>query len=257
MDKDITSMLQMRDPNGILDPSIADFSRYPCLLQYSKKTSSEWQYDPLRRCAVQAEYASGLKDAMNLVHSTSGLVTMKMLMMYADGNEHCWHEISDKMFPGYGYGHDIDCWRSIQKRGLIDFHSKRDRGKKFYVLSSLGKEVLDIAKKNDVCFRVLRWFKLDEDEIIPAMMKADLQGEESYKDTEPEAVIAMLQALFDRASAIRQLGSAYRWMNMIARFMKKSSSFYKMMRMPEVVAWIDAHSSSHEVDAFRKKFIKT
>jgi len=238
--------VELHDANEILEPSTRTFAGYPFLQTHAMMTREIYS------CYGNYNDPYGLREAINLSHATAGLVAMKMLMMYADGNEHHWREISSKLFPDKGYGHDIDCWRSLIDRSLISFSSKHAHGMKFYKITSFGREVLDIIKANDPYFRVVRWFKIDEDEVIPAMMQADLQGEEAYRDAEPEAFINLLECLFNPGSGMRRLGSAYRWMNTVVRLIKTNCMFFEKFTMPEVTGWLDSHKHYYGIEKFYK-----
>lgn len=229
----------LHDSNNLLMPSTMAFEDFPLLEKFAQQTNA------------QVNYWHYYKKALALAHATKGQVTMKMLLIYADGNEHSWQEVSTKLFPN-NPGKDIDCWRSLEERELITFSSKGKYGRKFYRITYFGREVLRVLDVNNVYFRVVRWFKLDEDKIIPAMMKADLNGEESWKDTLPESIIALLEALFNPTSKMHKLGSCYRWMNNVVWLVKHSQEFFEKIVHPDVTDWLDSHMHYYGVEKFYK-----
>ena len=85
----------LHDNFKILEPGALSPAAYPLLKSHSLKTTTfkDW-------CNTPHLDAYGVRDVANLIHATPGQITMKMLMVYADGNEHSWREISDKLFPG-------------------------------------------------------------------------------------------------------------------------------------------------------------
>ena len=176
----------------------------------------------------------------NLVHSTHGKVTVKMLNFYRDGNEHHYRDICKALFPDKNIGHDYDIWKSLVKHHMIAFSSKHKHGSMFYKITPAGEEVLAVADANQPYYRVMRWYGMEEDEMISEMVKADLNGEEAYKDRDPETLIALLEELFNPSSKMRTLGSAYRWMNKVIDCLKRNSTFYDDMTSEEVMKWLEA-----------------
>lgn len=166
----------LHDNYKILEPGAFSSTEYPLLKSHSLKTrtSRDW-YDESHLDAY------GAREVANLIHSTSGHMTMKMLQIFEDGHEHHYREIVKKLFPEKGYGHDLDCFRSLENHKMIEFSSKHSHGMKFYRIIDFGREMLKVVKANQVYFRVARWFKIKGEDICTAMMKADLNGEESKK----------------------------------------------------------------------------
>ena len=221
----------LKDNNSILTPKMLDFKSFSMLCQYA-----------LTQCE---------RKAFNMMHSTFGLVTVNMLNVYHDGNEHHYKDVLQALFPGKPYGHDYDCWKSLVFKKLIKFSSKHSYGSKYYEITPLGREVLEIANANQAYFRIMRWFKIKGEDIYAAMMKADLNGEESWKDLLPETMLELFKQLFDPDSKMRQLGSAYRWMNNVINLLKNDNDFYEKATVPEVMDWIESHRSSNiEVQNF-------
>ena len=239
------------DSYGILPPRKPVFFNCPHLSALAVKTRP----DPFYRIdsgPTTIEY--GKKFAYCLMYALKSRVTMKMLALYADDCEHHYEHICKQL--NIPYGNDIDCWRSLIDRELIALSSKSKTGKKFYKITSLGHEVLEIAEANQVYHRVARWFKVKGDPTIE-MMKADLNGEESWKDQLPEAYIDLLEALFNPASRVRQIGSAYRWMNNVMYLAKTSPDFLEKLYSPEVQAWLSAHVATWPgIAVFMKKIAR-
>ena len=123
----------LHDNYKILEPGAFSSTEYPLLKSYSLKTMTV------------------LKVA-NLIHYTFGHVTMQMLQTFEDGHEHNYREIVEKLFPDKGYGHDIDCFRSLEKYKMIEFSSKHSHGKKFYRITDFGREMRKVVKANQVYF---------------------------------------------------------------------------------------------------------
>lgn len=186
-----------------------------------------------------------------ILHATPSLVTMKMLKIYEDGNEHHYTDVCRELFPDKSYGHDIDCWRSLVKRGMISFSSKHSHGKMFYKISDFGREVLSIVEANRLYSRISRWFKVDDDDRCTAMMEADLRGEEAWKDLLPESFIELFEALFNPTSSLRRIGSCYRWMNNTVWLIKSNNEFYQKIDCPEVMSWLQEHKDIYRgIDKF-------
>lgn len=252
----------LHDNYKILEPSALSLAGYPRLKAHAEKTRLLRYYDytyGLDGSRVSRETTRvenyGAREAANLIHATAGHVTMKMLKVYEDGNEHHYLEVCQHL--ELAPGHDIDCWRSLEDRGLISFSSKRDHGKKFYRITDLGQEVLRATRANQVYFRVARWFKIKGEDVCTAMMKADLNGEESWKDLLPETLEALLEALFNPASEIHALGSVYRWMNNFMYLLKNNDEFYEKIDCPEVHTWLQANKDKYSaVSRFLVKFAR-
>lgn len=202
----------------------------------------------------------------NIVHSTHGKVAVKMLSFYRDGNEHHYRDICKALFPGKNVGHDYDIWKSLVNHCLIAFSSKHSHGSMFYKITLAGEEALAIADANQPYYRVMRWYVMEEDEMISEMVKADLNGEEAYKDRDPKTLIALLEELFNPSSKMRTLGSAYRWMNKVIDCLKENSTFYDDMTSEEVMKWLEDSKDKwpeiyaylnvlHKVSKARGKFI--
>lgn len=240
----------MCDSYKILEPTTHIFGGFSLLDEHASKMSKEFDY------MTQVYKMSGTRytrEARNLSYAVSGQVTMKMLAVYADGNEHHYDEVCKAL--DLAYGHDIDCWRSLIDRSMIGFSSKKGHGRKYYTITDFGKEVLRVVEANQVYFRVARWYKIKGEDVFTAMMKADLAGEESWKDLLPESLTALLDALFNPSSKIRQLGSAYRWMNNFMYLLKTNDEFYQKIDCPEVLSWLQQNKSRYPaISRFLKIF---
>lgn len=177
------------------------------------------------------------KHLRNLIHSVKGTVTMKMLAIYADGKEHHWDEINPKI--GIPKGNDIECWHSLIHRNLIAFSSKHERGRKFYTITPLGKDILRVTEINHVFYRIARWFKMKGD-IYSKFLMADVNDttDSPIVDLVPENFLALAKALFDPSSELNRIGSSYKWMNSFVWLTKNSRNFYEQFYTPEVLDWI-------------------
>ena len=249
-----TNLDEFHDNYGILVPRGIYFIKCPCLTEHSMKSKQvrdTWWLDN-----SQNHYENyGRREALNLAHATSSHITMKMLAVYRDGNEYHYHDVCKAL--NIAQGHDIDCWRSLVDRGLIAFSSKRSYGKQYFRITPFGQEVLEIVNANQVYYRVARWFKIKGDDVFTAMMKADLNGEESWRDLLPETINALLEALFNPQSRIHQIGSVYRWMNNFMYLVKSNREFLEKVNVPETRAWLDSHMTSYPgVATFLKKLAR-
>jgi hypothetical protein len=240
----------MRDSYKILEPTSTILTGFNKLDEYSRMRTREYDYWTHQYKMTDSRQN---KTARNLSYAVSGQVTMKMLAVYADGNEHHYDEVCQAL--DLAYGHDIDCWRSLIDRSMIGFSSKKAHGRKYYTITDFGKEVLRVVEANQVYFRVARWYKVKGEDVFTAMMKADLAGEESWKDLLPESLAALLDALCNPSSNIRQLGSAYRWMNNFMYLLKTNDEFYQKIDCPEVLSWLQQNESRYPaISRFLKIF---
>ena len=219
----------LHDLNHILEPRPLALSALPniSMLTASHSSSGYMQSETMYRMSQVAK---------NLIHAVKGSVTMKMLMVYADGKEHHWDEINPMI--GIPIGNDIDCWHSLINRHLIAFSSKHKRGRKFYTITPFGRDVLKIIEENNVFYRVARWFKLKGD-IYSKLLTADISGDDSpVVDLTPENFLALAKAMLDPSSELYKIGSVYKWMNSFVALTKTSRDFYEQFYTPEVVDWI-------------------
>ena len=240
----------MRDNYKILEPTSTILTSFNKLDEYSRAYTREYDYWTSQYKLTNKTHS---KIARNLSYAVSGQVTMKMLAVYADGNKHHYDEVGRAL--GLTYGHDIDCWRSLISRSMIILSSKKAHGRKYYTITDFGKEVLRVVEANQVYFRVARWYKIKGEDVFTAMMKADLAGEESWKDLLPESLTALLDALFNPNSQLRLLGSAYRWMNNFMYLLKTNDEFYQKIDCPEVLSWLQQNESRYSaISRFLKIF---
>lgn len=247
-----TNINDFHDCYRILTPRSIYFLNCPCLSEHAAKTREVKKWNFIEHTCTIACVNYGLQDALRLIHATSGKVTMKMLGVYRDRNEHHYNDVCDTL--GFPHGHDIDCWRSLVDRGLIAFSSKHAYGKRYYKITPFGEEVLGIVDANQVYYRVARWYKIKGEDVFTAMMKADLNGEESWKDLLPESINALLEALFNHQSRIHQIGSAYRWMNNFMYLVKSNNEFLEKVNAPETRSWLDEHKDKYaSIRIFLKK----
>ena len=85
----------LHDNYKILEPGAFSSTEYPLLKSHSLKTIS-YCYGKLGKLGIDAY---GAREVANLIHSTSGHVTMQMLQIFEDGHEHNYREIVEKAFP--------------------------------------------------------------------------------------------------------------------------------------------------------------
>ncbi len=228
------------DSYKILEPTDFVFNGFTKLDEYANTLSASYDGWSGHKVLSNVKHA---KIAKNLSYAVAGQVTMKMLKVYADGNEHHYNEVCDSL--DLAYGHDIDCWRSLISRNMIALSSKKAYGRKFYTITDFGKEILHVIEANNVYFRIARWFKIKGEDMYSAMLKADLAGEESWKDLLPESIVDFLEALFNPSSEIRRLGSAYRWMNNFMYLLKNNDDFYDKIDNPEVMSWLEQNKDRY------------
>ena len=249
-----------KDSYQILKPTSNVFDGYPCIKararQYTKyKAIYAWNGNQ----PVFEEKINdfGLKNAKSFMHRHANQATMKMLKCFEDGDALSYrYHVLPTVFPGMPVGHDIDCFKGLINTKLIKFSHKGSHGLKLFKITDLGREVCKIADINNIFYRVVRWFKIDdEDEMIAAMMKADLNGEESYKDTMPETIIELLENLFNPESEMHKIGCCYRFMNNLINYLKRYDGLFEKFDVPEIDAWLNEHVGKyHGVDAFLKIF---
>lgn len=193
--------------------------------------------------------------ALNAMHATSSNVYIKYLKCYGDGNPHTYKEIHKKIFPNAAYGKDIDCWKTIRNSKFIEFESKGKYGIQFFKITDLGRELLKIVDANQVCQRILRWYKIDDDKRESAMIEADLQGENTYLDLEPESFIAMFDALLDDNSELSRIGSRFRFLNKVMRAYATIDDFRAKASDPKVRSWLEAKvKDPNEQDNYKRFF---
>jgi len=197
-----------------------------------------------------------VKAAHNLCHMTFGKVTMKVLKFFEDGNEHNYREIRSIMFPDKILGHDVDCYNSLRDRDMIEFSSKGKHGVMFFRITPFGQEILNICKINDVYYKTMRWFCLDEDEMFSALMKADMGDEDTRDDISTESILNLVKSLLSTESSIAKLGSRYRFMNKFMQKILTSQNFYEAVNQPEINSWLDEHKDEPEVTKFYVKWGK-
>lgn len=232
-----------KDSHGILEPSSSILKDCPLLCSKASKTKTYGWTD-----TVFYPYTRKIKA---LRFAVASHVAMKFLLAYEDGNEHAYRDVTASL--SMPVGHDIDCWRSLCDLDMIALSSKGRYGLQYFTITDIGREVLSIVKANQVYWRIARWFKLDDDKVIQAMVQADLNGEESWKDLMPEAFTALLEGLFNPDSDLHRVGSCYRWMNNVMRLLKEKNEFFEKFNCPEVNAWLKENSHYYGIEKFSKK----
>lgn len=197
----------------------------------------------------------------SLLHSTRGTITMKMLLVHADGREHHFTEMARAC--GIKEGYDIDCWKSLVNRGLIAYSSTHKRGSKYYTITSFGRFIVDVViKSNDIFYKPIRWFKnVDDDKVYENLLKAGVGisncplDDASPCETSPETMLDMVKSLLDSSSMLYKLGTVCKWMNTFMYVLKSSKEFYSHVNVPEVNEWLDANINLSEASKnFYKKW---
>lgn len=242
----------LNDSHHLLTEMRSDLSITPVLQQRMIPFMTKDRYD--HDCIA---VKTTVREAYNLCHMTNGKTVMKILRLYADGQDHHYSEISAVLFPGKGPGHDIDSFKSLINRGMVKFAGKGKRGRMLYKITPFGQEILKICDMNDVYYKPMRWFCMDEDEMFTNMLKADMGDDDTGYDTSPEALLNLMKQIFDVNSPIAKLGSRYRWFNKFMQKLLTNQSFYETVNAPETNAWLDEHKDDPEVSKFYIKWKKT
>lgn len=240
-----------KDAYGILDPSYMDLGDFPEFERYSI-TCKPWYIKNLTTDAI-AKYS--IEKAKSKIYSTNGTVTMKMLKIFEDGNEHHYDDVWFALFPDKNKGHDMDCFRGLMQSKFIAFSSKHKYGKIFYKITPAGRDVLKICDVNQPYCRIFRWIKFKGNNIFEAMMKTDLQyGENTSMDLSAESMLDLLKNIFDKTSKMRKIGSAYRWLNHVINAYKQNDQAYSLINSELVMSWINENSLTNpEINRFKTR----
>ena len=239
-----------KDAYRILDPAYMDLSDFPDFEEYT----CTWK----RLYYLKDSASRSISETKSKIYSTNGTVTMKMLKIFEDGNEHHYDNIWSALFPDKNKGHDIDCFRGLINNKFIAFSSKHNHGKMFYKITPIGRDVLKICDVNQPYCRIFRWIKFKGNNIYEAMMKADLQrGENTSMDLSDESMLDLLKNIFDKTSKMRKIGSAYRWLNNVINAYKQNDQVYSLMNSELVVNWMNDNSLTNpEINRFKARIEK-
>ena len=245
---------KVSDSYRILDPSYMDLGDFPEFERYSI-TRKPWYIESLTTDDI-AKYS--IEKTKSKIYSINGTVTMKMLKIFADGNEHHYDDIWLALFPDKNKGHDIDCFNGLKDNCFIEFSSKHAHGKMYYKITELGKEMLKICDVNQPYYRIFRWIKFKGNNIYEAMMKADLQyGENTSMDLSDESMLDLLKNIFDKTSKMRKIGSAYRWLNNVINAYKQNDQVYSLINSELVEKWMNENSLTNpEINRFKTRIEK-
>ena len=267
----ITNCIQ-HDSNHLLTPSGTALEGYPCLemlirCHTNKKAAYVNSINETRKFWISRgrndialmsfdENDYMLREAKKIACRSKLSITMKMLAIYADGNEHCYRDCWQTLFPQKSEGHDIDCWRSLENNGFIKFSSKHKYGRKYYIITGTGREMLAVCEVNYIYHRIARWFKIDEDDRAFEMIRGDMAGEDASNDMNIESFITLLEELFNPMSKMHMLGSCFKFMDNVVKMTKTEPEFYEKVTSPEVMAWLNSHKHYPGVEAYIKILAK-
>ena len=188
---------------------------------------------------------------------TTGQLYVKMLM--AMEKDVCsYHEIYARVLKprGIAFGNDTLLWKSLHVSGLMEIDGIGKYKRKFFRLTSLGKLVVETAKKNDVAYKVLRHFMKFKDTLDEQALISIQINPETFNDMTPESYIAMLDAILSPSSTLHEVGSYAYWLNKLVECLKKSDAFFEDFKCQEVITWIESHMSNPYVKRFNDVFQK-
>ena len=189
---------------------------------------------------------------------TTGQIYIKMLDVIDKYGNASYREIYNMVLKPKGicYGNDTTIWKSLEHDGLIKFDHCNKYRMHFFRLTSLGKLVLETAKKNDVAYKVLRHFMKFKDTLDEQALISIQINPETFNDMTPESYIAMLDAILSPSSMLHEVGSYAYWLNKLVECLKKSDAFFEDFKRQEVMAWIESHMSNPCVKRFNDVFQK-
>ena len=228
MDNSQYYALKLEDANHILESRSHGYVGYPLIESLAQK------FDP-----------SQPNLPTSLLHSNLEQIRIRMLKTYEDGNEHHYMEMHNALFPNKKRGYDADSWKSLVTQRLIEFYRTGPRNLKFYKITNLGREVLRAADANQIYFRVARWFKKNENPYAKAIAYDMSNNTCSYEDLDPKTIIELLENLFNPDSHIRQMGTAYRWMNNLVYLIKTNQYFFEILDNPDITAWLAKNADNY------------
>ena len=186
---------------------------------------------------------------------TSGALYIKMLMEM-EKRPCSYHEIYEAVLKprGIAFGNDTLLFKTLSANGLAKIHSIGKYKRKFYVPSKFGELVLDIVKKNEVAYKVLRHFmKFDGENYESHMMTIQFNPLTS-NDLTTESFVNMLDAILNPDSDLHKIGSYAYWCQKLIACLKKHEEFYDIFNCPEINEYLEANKSNPSVVNFTKVF---
>lgn len=244
---------RVKDSYKILDEAYMNLEDFPIFEDYTIGKHSLF-------CCRDVNFLHAinfLNKTKSKIYSTNGMVTMKMLKIFADGNEHHYDDILLALFPGKSKGYDIDCFNGLKYNCFIEFSSKHTYGKMYYKITKLGKEMLKICEVNQPYYRIFRWIRFKGNDLFQAMMKEDLNGGNTSMDLTPESMLELLKNIFDKNSKMRKIGSAYRWLNNVINAYKQNDEAYSLINSELVEKWMNENSLTNpEINRFKTRIEK-
>ena len=165
----------------------------------------------------------------------------------------CYEDIWTALLKPRGkpYGNDIASFNGLRENNLIELDYKGKYGRKFYKLTTLGKLVLDAAKKNHVVYKVLRHFMKFEGDFEAHVVQVSFNPE-TMADLDPETFVNMIDAILNESSDLHKLGTYAYWCQKLLTCLKSSSNFFDMFMCDEVKAWFEEHKEEDNVKNFKK-----
>ena len=234
------------DAYQILEPTSDVFKSFPFLKSRMHEYTKHQVWNLTKHEYELGNNYFGLKNAIALMHRHQGQIVSKMLLCYIDGDALSYRHVHARLFPSESIGHDKDTFKSLIDMDLIAFSHKGPRGLKLYKITDLGKEVCKIIAINYKFYRIIRWFKIDDENArITAMMNADLCGEDTQHDTSSNVIIELLEELFDPASKMHDVGSCFRIMNSLMSCLKQHRELFNKFDALEVQEWLHQHASTY------------
>ena len=186
------------------------------------------------------------------LYKTSGSFNIRMLMEMS--KRPCsYHEIYNIFLKPRGkpFGNDMTLFRAINANGLCKIHSIGKYKRKFYVPTDFGNLVLDIVKKNDVAYKVLRHYMKGIDDFEAYALTVDLDPS-TMDDLSPKSFVKMLDAIFNEDSDLHKIGSYSYWGEKLVSCVKNNENCFNMTNDPEVKAWLFSNMSNPSVAFFSK-----
>ena len=188
---------------------------------------------------------------------TTGQMYIKMLI--AMENDICsYHEIYARVLRprNIPFGNDTELWKNLEANGLIELDHRGKYKRRFFRLTRLGQVVIDVARKNDIAYKVLRHFMKFKDALDEQAMISIQINPETFSDMTPESYVAMLDAILTPGSSLHEVGSYAYWLNKLVECIKKSDAFFEEFNCPEVRSWVESNMSNPNVKRFNDVFQK-
>lgn len=183
---------------------------------------------------------------------TIGQFYVKMLLEI-EKRSCCYEDIWTALLKPRGkpYGNNIASFNGLRDNNLIELDYKGKYGRKFYKLTTLGKLVLDAAKKNHVVYKVLRHFMKFEGDFEAHVVQVSFNPE-TMEDLDPKTFVNMIDAILNDNSDLHKLGTYAYWCQKLLTCLKSSSNFFDMFMCDEVKAWFEEHKEEYNVKNFKK-----